>query len=222
MANLLSALFKRILKAAKADRFYYFLRSNFYINKVAVPVGKDLSTLRPLQHSPAQTGIDLVTITPRSLLLNPKTSQSLIYPDEQRLKTAMAYLGKGYRGVALVCGNEVLGDIWYTDASTHENGAVHPDLKWLRVSCGENEVYAFDMYVYPGRRGNNIANMLQNGALHEIRRNGYSRALGYFWADNIPALWVHRTLKWNELKRVKVTRLFHYYYSHDSCACIGK
>ena len=145
-----------------------------------------------------------------------KTEERLVYPDKKRLKTGMIYLGKGYHGVALVRGREVCGDIWYAGNCDHNNGLVHPDLKWLRMECADNDVYAFDMYLYPGKRGSNLATLLQNGVLHEIRKNGYTRALGCYWADNIPALWVHRTLKWTELRRLKVTRFFQLYHSQES------
>lgn len=197
--------FKPILKAVKLDTLYYFMHARIYINKVAITVEKDLSSLRPVQGLLEQAGVKLVEITPGSLMQSATTQPSLTYPDEERQKTAMNYLKKGYRGIALVNGKEVSGDIWYTSASNRTT-TIHPDMKWLLMNCGDNDAYAFDMYLHPGNRGKNLANLLQNGALHEIRKNGFARALGYYWADNIPALWVHRTLQWKELRRVKVTR----------------
>lgn len=216
MVNNFSARLKQILKAAKAGQLYYYLRSLFFMHKEAVPVEKDLATLRPVQVELERAGVEIIQLamTPEAAVQNSETRQSLTYPDKERRKTVMKYLRKGYRGVALVDGNDVIGDIWYASAATQRRGAVHPDLKWLGIKCGDNAAYAFDMYLPPARRGKNMANMLQNGALHEIKKNGYSRALGYFWADNLPALWVHRMLKWNELKRVKVTRLLCFYHSH--------
>jgi GNAT superfamily N-acetyltransferase len=216
MTNHLAIRLKRILKAVKFEVLYYYLLDNLYINKVAVTAEKDLSALRPVKDSLEQAGVKLVSVTSESLLQNSNPEQSLVYPDEKRQRTAVGYLKEGYCGVALVHGNEVCGDIWYTSACNHKKGPVHPDLKWLRMACGDNDVYAFDMYLHPGNRGKNLANLLQNGALHEIRKNGYARALGYYWAENIPALWVHRTLQWKELKRVKVTRFLCLQYSHES------
>lgn len=215
MKNQFINRFKPILKAVKLDTLYYFIRARFYINKVAITVEKDLSSLRPVQGLLEQAGVKIVAITPELLMPNGKTEQSLFYPDVARQKTAMNYLKDGYCGVALVNGKEVSGDIWYTSACNIRR-TIHPDLKWLLMKCGDNDAYAFDMYLHPGNRGKNLANLLQNGALHEIRKNGFVRALGYYWAENIPALWVHRTLQWKELRRVKVTRLLCLRHSYES------
>jgi hypothetical protein len=41
-----------------------------------------------------------------------------------------------------------------------------------------------------------------------LRKKGFKKAYGYFYLKNIPALWMHRTLRWRELKHVRVTRFF--------------
>lgn len=215
MLNEFKIYAKRILKIFKLDIVYYFFRGYVFINKVAVTVEKDLSSLLPMEDSLERAGVQLVAITPRSLMQDAKKEESLIYPDEDRLKRALRYLNKGYQGFALVRGREVSGDIWYTSARNHQKGPVHPDMTWLGIRCGDNDAYAFDMYLHPDKRGKNMANLLQNGALHEIRKNGFARALGYYWAKNIPALWVHRTLQWKELRRVQITRFFFIYFRID-------
>ncbi len=219
MAKNRSTRLKRILKAVKIDRLYYYLQSNLHINKVAVTAEKDLSTLSPITDAMEQAGVTLVAITPETLMQNATSEGLLIYPDKKRLKKIIGYLKNGYRGVAVVRGQEVCGDIWYTSNFDPHKGRVHPDLKWLKFECKDKDVYAFDMYLYPGKRGNNLANLLQNGVLHEIKKNGYARALGCYWAENIPALWVHRTLKWKELRRLEVSRFFGLYHSHESSVC---
>ena len=204
---------KRLLKSMKVDVLWYFLRSRIYINKIAVPVVKDLSFQQPLYDALARAGVELVALTPRNLADNPISERALIYDDPDRLKTAREYLERGYRGVALVRGLEICGDIWYAAAENQATRKIHPDLKWLKMECGFDEVYAFDMYLRPDKRGHNLAGLLQGGALYEIWQQGFARARGYYWADNIPALWVHRTLKWQELKRVKVTRFMALHFS---------
>lgn len=205
---------KDFLKILKLDIVYYYVKEHFYINRIAVVVGKDLSSLAPQGNPLDQAGIKLVAITPDLLAQEGKTQQTLIFPKEERRLKALNYLRKGYRGFALVNGSEVSGYIWYVNAHHDRKASLHPDMKMLGIRCGDNDVYTFDMYLHPDRRGNNLANFIQNGALHEIKKQGFSRALGYYWADNIQALWVHRTLRWKELERIKVTRLSFLHYSH--------
>jgi len=215
MLNRLTTRVKHILKAIKLDIVYYYLRETIYINRVAVTVEKDLSSLIPLKDSLEQAGVKLVAVTPDSIMQDAKKEQSLIFTDEDRRKSAVHYLNEGYQGFAVVREREVCGDIWYTSARNNRKGPIHPDVEWLGIQCGENEAYAFDMYLQPDKRGNNLANLLHNGALHEIKKNGFARVFGYYWAKNIPALWVHRTLRYKELRRIKVTRLFFIYFHID-------
>lgn len=205
---------KPLLKIMKVDIVYYFFRNRIFINKVAVTVEKDLSALVPLSGSPVEHGPRLVEITPESLQEG-NAHRALLYPvsskAENRHAKAIAYLNRGYRGFALARGRHVCGDIWYVSRSgLRDDGkeALHPDLEWLHIQCGHNEVYAFDMHVYPEQRGKNLAVLLQNGALHEMKKKGFTKAFGYYWADYIPALWVHRTLRWKEVSRIKVSRVF--------------
>ena len=135
-------------------------------------------------------------------------NRQLAYPVRSRYLKTLNYLQKGYRGFALVQGNTVTGDIWCADAESGKDGRKHPDEVWLGIRCDRCEVYTFDLFVAPGRRGGNIAPALQNGALHLLREDGFTRAYGFFWSDNIPALWVHRTVRWHELTRVRASRLF--------------
>lgn len=216
MLNYLWRRIKVFLKTIKLDIVYYYVKEHFYINRTAVVVEKDLSSLAPPTNPLDQEDIKLVVITPDLLAQKGKTQQTLIFPEEKRRLKALNYLNKGYRGFALVKGCEVSGYIWYVNANHDKKVSIHPDLKMLGIRCGDNDVYTFDMYLHPDRRGNNWANFIQNGALHEIKKQGFSRALGYYWADNIQALWVHRTLRWKELERMKVTRLSFLSYSHRS------
>lgn len=209
MNNIIKKNIKKYLKYLKLDFIFYYLRARIYINKIAVTVEKELINLPSIDDSLIQNQLELVSITSELLCENSAIQKPIRYADSERLKTAIDYLGKGYCGVGLVGGNEILGDIWYTNACNSKHKKIHPDLKWLGMEGGDRDVYAFDMLVPAVHRGKNLATLLQMGALHMIKNNGYSRAFGYYWAENIPALWVHRLLKWNELKRLKVTRFLH-------------
>lgn len=198
---------KNLLKFFKVDVVYYFFKNYIFFNRVAVKAEKNLADIVPVDAQLEKAGVKLVEITSSSLR-GDDNCQPLFYLDEERKEKALLYLRKGYQGLAVVSGNEVNGDIWYTSARNKPKGSIHPDLGWLKMSCGESDAYAFDMYLNPARRGKNLANLLQGGVLNQIKKDGFTRALGYYWAENIPALWVHRTLQWTETGRVKVSRFW--------------
>lgn len=178
------------------------LKETVYLNREAVPVEIDLSGLRPAADFSRPADEEVVEVTAE--LLN---RRKLRYPVRSRELKTFNYLKRGYRGYAILKGDEVAGDIWCADAMTVREGRNHPDESWLGIRCRDGEVYTFDMFVAPGKRGGNIAAALQNGALHELRKQGFTKAYGFFWSDNLPALWVHRMLRWQELTRVRASRL---------------
>lgn len=179
----------------------HLLRDTFYLNREAVPVEIELSALRPLTDFSRPPDETVVELTAEAL------AKELEYPVKSRYLKAISYLGKGYRGFALVKGSTVAGDIWCADSRPANGTCTHPDELWLGIQCRPGEAYTFDMFVAPAHRGGNIAAALQNGALHLLKKRGLTKAYGYFWRDNVPALWVHRTLRWRELERVRATRL---------------
>ena len=57
-------------------------------------------------------------------------------------------------------------------------------------------------------RGKNLAVPLQRNLHITLKSEGYKKLYGYFWNDNIPAMWMHRMLKFKELPRRRVSRIF--------------
>ncbi|QWV93983.1 GNAT family N-acetyltransferase [Geomonas oryzisoli] len=178
------------------------LRDIIYLNRVAVPVEIPLDALRPVTDFSRPADEAVLELSPELL-----GERRLVYRYQSRYLKALNYLDKGYRGFALVKGNTVAGDIWCADRRQGGATGTHPDESWLGIECRPGEAYTFDMFVDPAHRGGNLAAALQNGALHLLRKRGITKAYGFFWADNVPALWVHRTLRWRELQRVRASRL---------------
>lgn len=192
----------QVIETIRLNSIKKLLHETIYINREAVPVEISLSSLRPQEDFIRPPDEQIVEITADLL-----GRRALTYPIKSRFLKAENYLQHGYRGYALVEGNAVSGDIWCADSRNPKAEFMHPDEGWLNIRCEAGQVYTFDMYVDPEKRGGNLAAALQNGALHELRKLGFSKAYGFFWADNVAALWVHRTLRWRELARVKATRL---------------
>ncbi len=195
----------RLFHIAETIRFNgvaYLLHEIVYRNREAILVEKDLSTVQPPEDALRQAGVRIEEITQPVV-----ADHALQFPVRYRFLKAAYYLEKGYRGFALVSGHEVLGDIWCSPPDA-ANGVAPPDIEWLGIRCKDNYIYTFDMYVNPAKRGGAIAALLQIGALYELKKMGFDRAFGYFWSNNIPALWVHRMLKWSERSRIKMRRFF--------------
>jgi hypothetical protein len=119
-------------------------------------------------------------------------------------------LRKGWRGFALIEGATVVGDIWCDAVPGPGNIVAHPDLQLLAISCKEKEVYAFDMLIAPQYRGKNFAGPLQRFLHFSLKKDGFRKVYGFYWDDNLPALWMHRILKFKELPKRQMSRFFGY------------
>ncbi len=203
MVNYIKMRLYHIAETIRFNGIAYLWHEIVYRKREAILVEKDLFAVQTSENAFRRAGVRIEEIT-RSAIAN----YSLQFPVKNRFLKAVHYLDKGSRGFALVNGNEVNGDIWYTAVPTAENGAIHPDVTWLGIRCKDKYAYMFDMYLNPVKRGGASAAMLQLGALYELKKKGFNRAFGYYWSNNIPALWVHRMLKWNECSRIKASRFF--------------
>ncbi len=130
-----------------------------------------------------------------------------IFSVRSRGVKAVYKLRRGMRGFALVQGDVVIGDVWCV-FSRGGKPASHPDLQTLGISCGYREVYAFDMLIDPSYRGKNLAVPLQRALQRALKEEGYLKVYGSFYDDNLPALWMHRMLKYKELPKREVSRFF--------------
>lgn len=133
-------------------------------------------------------------------------SRQLRYVVKSRCLKAQRNLDLGYKGFVLVNGDEVMGDVWYVENANGLEGKIHPDLAWLDIQLGPQDVYMFDMFLRKEHRGGGTARLLLIGALTQLREKGFRRAYGYYISQNIPALWIHRTMGYEELSRIEVKR----------------
>ncbi len=82
------------------------------------------------------------------------------------------------------------------------------DLKRLGIELQADEVYMFDLFILPEHRGSSIVKDLPAAAIHHLKSNGVSKFYGYYFLDNLQALWWHRAiLRAHDLKKIKVHRL---------------
>lgn len=191
--------FNQILEIWETHGFFSVLHEAVYINRGIVPVEKDLNSLKPLKLSPNKLKVEFIEIEKDSV-----ENRRLEYPLKSRYLKLFKNLDKGYKGFAIVEGNQVIGDLWYF--SSNKSMPTHPDLKLLNIHFSEKDVYLFDMYIKPEKRGEGRVTSLLGEALMTLKNKGFKKAYGYYMADNIPALWMHRMLGYKELHRLKWNR----------------
>jgi len=202
MINLLKMRVTQIYEFIRSNGWSPFLQEVIYVNRKAILVEKELPEVNDSTDFLQRSNVKFIEITPETFANN-----NYQYPFKNRYLKAVHYLGKGYRGHAIVRENKIIGDIWYFASGKSEHVSDHPDIKWLGIKWSQDYIYSFDIFVVPDERGNNLAATLQNSAMYSLRDKGYLKAYAYYWADNIPAIWNTRVInKWRELETLRLNR----------------
>jgi len=192
-----------VIDNARVSGIRSVVREIVYAGRIAVPVEMDLKSLKSSWAWPKGEELTCIEIERNAL-----DHHDYDYPYRNRKLKAQRNLGKGLLGYGLLRGREVVADLWYTPPVISDGSPEHPDVQWLGILPRPNHSYAFDMFLAPAMRGKNIATCFQGSFLLHLRDHGVDWAYGYYWADNIAALWMHRMLKWKELGRVRASRFF--------------
>jgi Acetyltransferase (GNAT) family. len=193
----------QFIEEAKQSGVRNAFGKSFFTNAEIVPVVKELENAQLSIEVLNKQNIILVELTRNDL-----AHFNYSYRFKSRSLKAKRNVKKGFKAFALVSNNVVIGDIWYITWESTRHPHLHDDIELLFLNPGEKDVYMFDMFLDPLQRGNNIALLLMKNALHKLAEKGYKKIFGFFEAKNIPALWVHRSLKFKELDRVFFSRYF--------------
>lgn len=196
----------QFLEECKRDGLVPTLHEFIYVNREAIILERDLPSFTPkIKKNKPPEDVEFVEISDNNFEhINP------VYPLKFRYLKALKNLDKGYRAFAVLKDREVVGDLWYATPQNSKKSVIHPDLEWLDIELGKDNVYATDTYVTHEERGNYIAHILWNYALGRFREKGFNKVYGYVWADNIPALWLYRVLKFRDVKRIKMNRFIYF------------
>jgi GNAT superfamily N-acetyltransferase len=189
-----------IRQAISDGKLRDFIQSRVFFNRVATPVEMDLTTLPTKISLNQDASFEFLELKLDDLQSNKRS----ISDPSRRLK-AFHNLSKGFRWLVIITNTTVIGDIWFICCTHNQGGYIHPDLEMLGIQCGDREAYGFDMYIDPKYRGKNLAVPLQRYLQTVLRNEGYLKVYGYYWDDNLPALWMHRMMKFHELPKRRVT-----------------
>lgn len=182
-----------------------------FLHRRAIVVEKDRSEIANRSEVLASANLKVVEVDENML-----SSGDYCFALRSRWLKALHNVERGHRGIALVRDNVVIGDTWYwVSESTDNPRLLHVDLRRFGFkSWSKSYVYTFDIFVAPAERKGGISAAFQNSAMLLLRSNGYSKAFGFYWADNIPAYWCTRvTNKWKKVRAVIASRFLIFTYS---------
>lgn len=181
------------------------LRQQVFFDRILIPAFLDLTALNLSQDPLLALGYCLVELTPgdiRGLKWN--------FLVETRRFRALRNLKRGLRGFALVEGNTVIGDIWCVAPPHQQTPVWHPDLEMLGIDCAMQEMYSTDMFIAPAYRGKKLSVPFHRAFELRLNKEGWKRDYVGYYADNLPAVRMHRTLGCIELPRRRVARFFRF------------
>lgn len=196
----------QISELASSKGWVSVIKEMIFFNRTAIVVEKELLEIK--EHPELLQAVNMKVVEIGTDMLS---SASYHFAVRSRQLKARHYLDAGYGGFALVRDRHIIGDTWYVPSEATDNPRLlHKDLRtfgfkrWLR-----NEVYTFDIFVAPEERKGKVAPAFQSEAMLLLREKGYTKAFGFYWADNLPAHWCTRvTNKWKKLRAVGVSRFF--------------
>jgi hypothetical protein len=209
MIKALVIRFQQLIESIANGGITFALGKAFFINKMAIPVVKNLEKPSVWSDREVKQELFLIEITRQTL-----PQLQYFYQVKSRSLKMQHNVDKGFRAFAAVSGKTIVGDIWYTTSETTRHSHLHEDMDLLFVTPGPKDVYMFDMFVDPIHRGNSTALFLMKNALFQLAVKGYEKVFGYVDAKNIPAIWIHRVLNFKELDRVLISRYFIKRISH--------
>jgi GNAT superfamily N-acetyltransferase len=208
MTTLLRIKYFQFIEHWRQKGFLAACRFSLYKCEEAVPVVRNLATLRPAKE-PAGGLPEILELGPDNF-----SSYDLHYPLRSRRERVERCFRLGYRSFAMVRDGVVIGDLWYVSRATSGAPRPHLHLRWFGIDLGPDEVYMFDMQVDPKERGNSLTTWFLTSVLFRLRDNDYNKAYGYFAAQNVPALWVHRLIGYEEKPHFVVQRFLLYETAH--------
>jgi len=194
----------QIVDFVRTNGWGFFFREAVFFGRTAVIVEKDLSEVVERPEPLASLKLKLLEIHKNML-----SSGTYRFAVKHRHLKALRYLRHGYGGFAIARNNVIVGDMWYhASEATDDPSRLHADLRQFGFeSWRRSDVYTFDIFVASAERKHGVSAAFQNNVMLSLRSKGFAKAYGFYFADNIPAMWCTRvTNKWKELRTARVSR----------------
>ena len=204
MLESIKLVYHQVIEAYTEGGMKAIFRSRVFWNRLATPVVMELSTsdIPPAGHLQSNA-IQFVEIKIEDL----QTGRWSFAILSRGLK-AWRNLKRGFRCFAIMEDSTVVGDVWCLMPHKDGKPISHPDLKMLGIKCEKGEAYAFDAFIDPVYRGKALAVPLQKFLHASIKKDGCQKVYGFYWNDNLPALWMHRMVRYKELPKRCISKFF--------------
>ncbi len=128
----------------------------------------------------------------------PRMIEMLETSERWRIDAVEQRRARGTPGFVAVEEGRVVGFFYYEH--TVPDRPPHPDLEWLGLTLGPNEVYAFDSFIPVPLRGRGM--MLFRLAYERLYQRGFLRARGYVFVTEKAPLFTYRVIGWKETGRM--------------------
>jgi hypothetical protein len=204
MLESITLVYHQMVEALAEGGVRKVLLTRVFWNRLATPAVMELST----SNLPPTAHLQDANFQFIELKINDLQAGKYSFAIPSRGLKALRNLKRGWRGFAVIENAIVVGDMWCITPNKDEKRIFHPDLKMLGVTSEEGDAYAFDMFITPDYRGKNLAVPLQKSLHATLKMEGCPRVYGFFWNDNLPALWMHRMIKYQELPKRCISRFF--------------
>lgn len=202
MVKLLKEKLYQFIELWKKEGLLPASKFAIYRYEEAVPVEKELSTLDVLKQPEGVGDFNLIEVNEQNYC-----SGNFEYPLQSRKEKVFVNIENGYKTYVLIKNNQVVADVWYATNTAAYSNPIRNYLIWFGIDLKPDEVYLFDMYLSPDERGKGMAAFFMGSVLQSLKEKGIKKVYGYYDAKNIPAMWVHRLLKYHELPRLKISKL---------------
>ena len=194
----------QILDSVRSNGWSSFCKEAAFLRRTAIIVEKDLSEVVDRPGPLVSSKLNLLEIDKDML-----SSGTYRFAVTHRYLKALRYLQRGFGGFAIARNNVIVGDMWYcVSEATEDPSVLHEDLRRFGFKTWRaSYVYTFDIFVAPAERKQGVSAAFQNNGMLRLASRGYTKAYGYYFADNVSAKWCTRvTNKWKELRAANVSR----------------
>lgn len=181
-------LFRRFIFRLSTDGILETLKEIIFLNRVMIAIEKNIG----FEPNITSNNVHFIIVGPANYKK---------YQEQYGLKTLEYYSKTGAQCIMAIEGDECLGYQWVTQDNNFK------DLRKLGIRLKDSEAYLFDLFVYPQYRGTDIPKMVARETFNHLVSKGVNKIYGFYFSDNIKALWWHRAiLKCKEIKKVKIHR----------------